>query len=670
MDSSGTRSNAQPQRMVGESFGSKEISVVQSTTRLQALRDGLYHFRTGGISQYRKWRDRSEEREHGPSGFKYRADLKPTDVLQIDFVVDLRRGQGDNVTVSVSFFDRSKRELSSFSRKLLSILQDSGFPEQRNNEHATLVASVPASAAEIVLTLESEASEFPFDIQHEPEILYRGTALVGEPFGEGYTRGLATELLNSTFTRPESSEFVEFEFFIRASRAPGRQVVQIKFLTEDGQECFPPSGASMHQRIGPYTLAKSKTESNVHKSPLLSIPPDAQYLTITGVPFYNSLVVHDWTPEPIWSQSDMMSLLDEFLLGAMESQLVVIDSTAPAVSDNSRALRPNNLALELAERGIKVIFFPFGKLKDFPIRPHENIFQADRSDFQRIILTLISRRVGSDSVYCCTSFSSVAAVTTMDLVKHFGWRTVYEVRDDMEEFNRVGYSRWYTPMLEKRVVERADSLISVSPALADKLNSLVPDLEKKVHVLPNAVPVQTVNEGHDLRDAASWKDRSYKVGYVGHLTESWFDWELFLDAVDKMPDVQFEIVGHGMPKSVILPNNAAFLGPMSHSELLEHVEDWRVGLIPFQPSPLSRGVDPNKLFEYAAWGLRTVSAPMGSVGSAPSTFVYESADEFQAAIIYALTTEMTVEEMEILQRYSTQNTWSHRADQILDIVGR
>ena len=49
------------------------------------------------------------------------------------------------------------------------------------------------------------------------------------------------------------------------------------------------------------------------------------------------------------------------------------------------------------------------------------------------------------------------------------WHTVYEIRDDMEEFNRVGYSKWYSSQLEIKVAQLADKVVTVSPRLAQKI---------------------------------------------------------------------------------------------------------------------------------------------------------------------------------------------------------
>lgn len=157
---------------------------------------------------------------------------------------------------------------------------------------------------------------------------------------------------------------------------------------------------------------------------------------------------------------------------------------------------------------------------------------------------------------------------------------------------------------------------------------------KRHFVIPNAVNKHVIETTKRLRtpQVTAQRNSSNKVGYVGHLTESWFDWPLVVEAAKRLPDVIFEIVGHGMPKNIKLPGNVEYLGPKSHDELRPLVQTWKVGLIPFADIPLTRSVDPNKIYEYFAWGLRCVSAPMGMVQEYPSTWVYRGVDEFVESI--------------------------------------
>ena len=156
---------------------------------------------------------------------------------------------------------------------------------------------------------------------------------------------------------------------------------------------------------------------------------------------------------------------------------------------------------------------------------------------------------------------------------------------------------------------------------------------------------------------------------MGRLTPSWFDWDAVLHLARALPEARFEIIGHGAPTPGQVPSNVSILGPKTHEEIETYALSWRVGLIPLIQSPLSVGVDPNKLFEYLAWGLRTVSSPMGSVDTAPSTWVYQNPQELVNAVTQALHQPMTDEELSRIDQFATENTWSARAQRYVEMMG-
>lgn len=350
-----------------------------------------------------------------------------------------------------------------------------------------------------------------------------------------------------------------------------------------------------------------------------------------------------------------------------DGRVVLVYTTAGAIGSGSLLLRSNRLALEYAKRGWHVVFFPFSELKeDESEQPAERVLQLGRRRF-RIAFDRLIKRQGPNNVLLCSTNTDVRMVGILDRVRHARWRTVYEIRDDMEEFNRVGYAKWFDPALELRFSERADVLVAVSPRLAEKIQTIT---GRSVTLVPNAAPDELIDATGYLRTLDAWerRRRARKVGYIGHLTESWFDWQMLLQAVQGL-DVQVEIIGHGMPSGVALPGNVEYLGPMPHQECLPYAEEWSAGLIPFKISPLTYGVDPNKIYEYVAMGLRTVTAPMGQVWSTPSTWVYEDADGLRAGVLDAVDRVMSQDELDSLARYSEESRWSQRGEQMTKILG-
>ena len=240
----------------------------------------------------------------------------------------------------------------------------------------------------------------------------------------------------------------------------------------------------------------------------------------------------------------------------------------------------------------------------------------------------------------------------------------------MEEFNRVGYSKWFEPELERQVVQRVDSIATVSPRLAEKMSIISRGTASPV-VIQNAAPPALIAKGATLRTPQALASRldHRVIGYMGHLTDSWFDWDLLITCALANPDLQFEIIGHGLPKNLDLPENITHLGPRTHDEFLDICRRWLVGLIPFQPTPLTYAVDPNKIYEYLAAGLRTVTAPMGSVALCPSTYVYERPEDFPSTLRRAVEEEFSEHELQIINEYVVGAGWENRARTLVSVSG-
>ncbi len=363
------------------------------------------------------------------------------------------------------------------------------------------------------------------------------------------------------------------------------------------------------------------------------------------------------------------TLLHQVLSGVpSDKKIIVLHTTAPPLGHSTLSLRPNRLAVEFEAMNAYVIFLPFSTVPEGIIKYQDNSIVVCRSLWPVLQLELAKRKK-SDNVFVCTSFPNYEAISALDLLGMCGWETVYEIRDDMEEFNRVGYSKWYHPQLEKYVAERANKVVAVSPRLANKANVI--SSRGDAIVSPNAVSDFLFEAGleHRTIEFQSQKEGSKIVGYLGHLTDSWFDWRAVIKTALSLPEYEFRIIGHGLPDRLKgnLPENIKFFGPMDHADFVHESREWSVGLIPFKSSPLTFGVDPNKLYEYLALGVRVVSAPMGSVENAPLTTVYRSVDELKSQIVQQSNSRISAQEIRELEAYLAKSRWSYRGEEMMNI---
>lgn len=449
----------------------------------------------------------------------------------------------------------------------------------------------------------------------------------------------------------------------------GTAPLRVQFFDSNGNELPGLADLPQHPKFGSFISLTPEEEGWTVVETEVAVPKDATWIEFSGLDWgsKSATILGPVTVKPLQTRD---SVLQDFIQQCESSAaLLVIDTTAPPLGHETLALRPNNLSNAYADLGCSVVFFPFSTLQTHDNKVSSNLVQFDRKDFDHVVNQLNSAKLGIPKIYICSSFPSLEACTKAEFLRAAGWKVVYECRDDMEEFNRVGYSKWYHPQLERQMLSTAHTVVSVSSGLDEKLSSLVSEMPPHF-VVPNGVNSAVIEDGESLRtrEIAEERNNSNVLGYVGHLTSSWFDWPLLLSAAHELPDVEFEIVGHGLPEGLGLPANVAYLGPKTHEELREIVRNWRAGLIPFADVPLTRSVDPNKIYEYQAWGLRTLSAPMGMVEKYPSTWVYRGKEQFVQSIQEILKSPITIEEVQALEQFVHGCTWHERAKQMRKIL--
>lgn len=478
---------------------------------------------------------------------------------------------------------------------------------------------------------------------------------------------------NYTFTEVVPEDVDEVEVSLNLAIGNGKKVpFRVRFLDCDGNPLLPPSDLRQHPKFGAFFDAKTSSDRPALTKMMIAVVPGAKFMTFAPFEGWNLSARIVGPPIIEWVRNSTIdSIIDDVIrAGSSTDALILIDSTAPPLGHETLSIRPNNLAKEFGALGHKVIYFSFGSLQEHPNRISDRIVQFARSEFDYVVKRLLKLDYAGPKIYYCTSFTDFSSLYTQDRLKRGGWKVIYEVRDNMEEFRRVGYSKWYEPEFEARFARRADQIITVSPALAKKVQVLG-QLETMPTVIPNGVRPEIVDRFADLRTADSLNKRSHArlVGYVGHLTPSWFDWPTLISVAKLTPDVNFELVGHGAPSGISVPENVTILGPKNHDELAEIATQWKIGIIPFIDSPLTRGVDPNKIYEYFAWGNRVIGSKMGSIDSYPATMVYNSVDEFAHQIHLQLEAEWTEEELQRVNELLEVSRWDSRATQVLTSIG-
>lgn len=190
-----------------------------------------------------------------------------------------------------------------------------------------------------------------------------------------------------------------------------------------------------------------------------------------------------------------------------------------------------------------------------------------------------------------------------------GWITAYDVLDDWEQFHEVGQAVWYDAPFERHLARGASLVTAINQPLAELVGAPV---DREVHVVPNGLRpgLERVYEARVLERG------EVTVGYFGHLTAAWFDWEMLAGAAERTPTWRYYVIGYGGGPEFPLPGNVRLLGKQPQTTLASYARNWDVAVVPFRRTRLAECADPIKVYEYLAMGLPVVvsgvHAPLGA----------------------------------------------------------
>lgn len=209
---------------------------------------------------------------------------------------------------------------------------------------------------------------------------------------------------------------------------------------------------------------------------------------------------------------------------------------------------------------------------------------------------------------------------------------------------------------ERELIACSDLVTASSPQLAEGLATA-----KRVELLPNAVAL----EDFPFRAVAPRRPPdSLRVGYVGALHE-WFDAPAVAAAAAARPGWRFELAGRVEADAVTAlarHPNVHLHGEIPYRRVAAFLAELDVSLVPFLDQPLTRAVDPVKLYESLAVGVPVVARRLPGVAAWPEPFVlgYATGQDLAGAIARAAA-EDTEEVRRRRRRLAAENTWRQRA---------
>ena len=184
---------------------------------------------------------------------------------------------------------------------------------------------------------------------------------------------------------------------------------------------------------------------------------------------------------------------------------------------------------------------------------------------------------------------------------------LYDCNDDHSSF--PGMRSWTTAYFHKTARE-ADAVFASSEGLFDKVVGIRGG-DKGCHYLGNGVDYEHFQQGAERTETASPPEKP-RLGYIGALAP-WLDFDALADLARRRPQWEIVLVGpvllgveDRVKRLTSLPN-VFHLPTVSYDKLPGVLAQFSVGLIPFRYNELTRGVNPNKMYEYLASGLPVVT---------------------------------------------------------------
>jgi GT2 family glycosyltransferase/glycosyltransferase involved in cell wall biosynthesis/SAM-dependent methyltransferase len=348
----------------------------------------------------------------------------------------------------------------------------------------------------------------------------------------------------------------------------------------------------------------------------------------------------------------------------------------PVIDWEFRHQRPQQLALQFAERGHRVYYFrtTFSSTEAYEpvvrlVAPNVFTVSLPCTGKPPVIYSESLDPAQLDSVVSGieqlrTRFSIGAAVSVVDhpfwapvcgrLTNH---RVVYDCMD-----HHAGFSNNNSNVLsqESRLLGSADLVVASSAKLFEMVKA------------SSAHPLLVRNAGqYDHFCTAPAKLAFEKtrpvIGYYGAISE-WFDAELVAQAARQMPECDFVLVGSTYGANLLpvkdLPNVRLF-GEVPYTDLPGYLHGFDVCMIPFQVNELTLATNPVKVYEYLSAGKPVVSIDLPELALMKDVIETAATTEAFVAGLRKALTDNAPARVEARRAFARENTWAKRGE-VLD----
>ena len=322
--------------------------------------------------------------------------------------------------------------------------------------------------------------------------------------------------------------------------------------------------------------------------------------------------------------------------------------------------RPINCSKYLVSKGYTVLFILW---RWSPNHVVDGAFtEVDRKTFFLPLYSLdLSQLTSVKEIIGICAMVNPFLTGLMQQIKQFGGKTYYDIYDDWENFKRVGFADWYPGRAgEEQLITIVDKVSAVTKSLADKFR----EVRRDIIISPNGFDFDVV--GRDNRSIAKPINDEIVIGYFGHLTSKWINWQ-FVFNLAKINKVRVEIIGNEEQPPLLAEfkrYGIRFHGRVPANELYLHVKGWHFGLAPFITSQISVAVDPIKIYEYLYYGLTCLVTGIPHLQDYPNTLYFNDTDELSYQY---LADNHNFSNSKCVDKFLETNTWDKQFNKLFAV---
>ncbi|MER3452130.1 MAG: hypothetical protein C4300_09235, partial [Thermus sp.] len=326
------------------------------------------------------------------------------------------------------------------------------------------------------------------------------------------------------------------------------------------------------------------------------------------------------------------------------------------IDDTGGGARATQIALELLRQGHFVVFisrFPKYESRELGLRfahPNLRTYRIQEFDWGKFVAEHPGL-IESVRLAALVEFPVAEFLPVIDAVRAAGGRVIYDLIDDWS--TSLG-GDWYSPEVERTIIEKSDVLTATAPALAERLREWS---GREVHLLPNAVNDRLFDPGRWYPRPADLPQAAWRMIYVGALWGEWFDWDLLLRLADAYPEAAVVVIGDYRGQCPEARPNLHFLGLKAQRDLPAYLAYSDVAIIPWKVNEITRATSPLKVYEYLAMHKPVVAPDIPPLRGIPGVYIVRDSKEFVCYVAKARELEFPVA---LVSKFIASNNWGAR----------